>query len=431
MERILPDQLTADDPRYRELFDAAKDAVSTSGRVEGDLTPRMNAFRDKSPVMKGSLRAILELPEIHMAFDRPREHYTLFSFALCERAFRENLLFSSAVYEESPGVRAFGRSILQMTGQEHKNYRGMVQPLFVRPRAVALWKPSWIDDAVDALLDRLIGWQKADLNLELCARLPVHVVTRGIGMDNEDALHFRDHLQRSTIGARTLKPQEVAHSRDEVFRMLKNLVDARRLEPRDDVISSLASKEFALADGGSRKLTDDEIFGYCRLIMLAGGGTTWRQLGITLHALLTDYRLWEACRADRGVIEKAVDESLRWMPTDPTFPRLMMQDIELAGVKIPAGARVDVCVGSANRDPQRWENPDIYDPFRPAQYHLGFGLGPHQCLGMNVAKQEMITAINGLLDRFPNMRLDPEAPPAKLHGGLEQRGMSTVNVLLQ
>jgi cytochrome P450 len=223
----------------------------------------------------------------------------------------------------------------------------------------------------------------------------------------------------------------VAHSRDEVFRMLKNLVDARRLEPRDDVISSLASKEFALADGGSRKLTDDEIFGYCRLIMLAGGGTTWRQLGITLHALLTDYRLWEACRADRGVIEKAVDESLRWMPTDPTFPRLMMQDIELAGVKIPAGARVDVCVGSANRDPQRWENPDIYDPFRPAQYHLGFGLGPHQCLGMNVAKQEMITAINGLLDRFPNMRLDPEAPPAKLHGGLEQRGMSTVNVVLQ
>src|SRR5580692_4932775 len=149
-------QLTANDPRYRELFDAAKDAVASSGRVEGDLTPRMGALRDLSPVMKGSLRRILELPEVHMAFDRPREHYTLFSFELCERAFRENLLFSSAVYKESPGVQNFGRTILEMTGEEHRNYRGMVQPLFVRPKAVALWKPAWIDDAVEALLDRLV-----------------------------------------------------------------------------------------------------------------------------------------------------------------------------------------------------------------------------------------------------------------------------------
>ena len=431
MERAIPDQLTADDPRYRELFDAAKDAVTTSGRVEGDLTPRMNALREQCPVWKGSLREILALPEVHMAFDRPREHYTLLSFELCDRAFRENLLFSSAVYKESPGVQNFGRTILEMTGEEHRNYRGMVQPLFVRPRAVALWKPNWIDDAVEALLDRLAGWETADLNLELCARLPVHVVTRGIGMDHEDALHFRDHLQRSTIGARQLPAEQVKHSRDEVFRMLKELVDARRIEPRDDVISSLASKEFALAEGGSRKLTDAEIFGYCRLIMLAGGGTTWRQLGITLHALLSDYRLWEACRADRRMIEKSVDESLRWMPTDPTFPRLMMQDVELAGVKIAAGARVDVCCGAANRDPKRWDHPDVYDPMRPAKYHLGFGLGPHQCLGMNVAKQEMIVAINGLLDRFPSMHLDPDAPPAKLHGGLEQRGMSSVCVRFQ
>jgi cytochrome P450 len=429
MERTT-DQLTANDPRYRELFDAAKDAVSTSGRVEGDLTPRMSALRDQAPVMKGSLRRILDLPEVHMAFDRPREHYTLFSFALCERAFRENLLFSSAVYKESPGVQNFGRTILEMTGEEHRNYRGMVQPLFVRPKALALWKPAWIDDAVDALLDRLVGWKTADLNLELCARLPVHVVTRGIGMDNEDALTFREHLQRSTIGARSLPPEEAAYSRGEVFRMLKNLVDARRAEPRDDVMSSLAANEFALADGGSRKLTDAEIFGYCRLIMLAGGGTTWRQLGITLHALLKDYRLWAACRDDRGLVEKAVDESMRWMPTDPTFPRLMTQDVELAGVRIPAGARIDICLGAANRDPSRWENPDAYDPMRPAKYHLGFGLGPHQCLGMNVAKQEMITALNGLMDRFPNLRLDPDAPPAQLHGGLEQRGMSAVPVLL-
>jgi cytochrome P450 len=423
-----PGSLTANDPRYREMFDVAKEAMQTAGRVEGDLTPRMNALRNRSPVMKGSLRRILELPEVHMAFDRPREHYTLFSFKLCERAFRENLLFSSEVYKESPGVQNFGRTILEMTGEEHRRYRGMVQPIFVRPKAVTLWKQTWIDDAVNALLDRLNDWECADLNLELCARLPVHVVTRGIGMSSEDALTFREHLQRSTIGARTLPEAEVTHARAEVWRMLKELIDARRAEPRDDVMSSLAANEFKLADGTSRKLTDAEVFGYCRLIMLAGGGTTWRQLGITLHALLSDYSLWEACRDDRSLVEKAVDESLRWMPTDPTFPRLMMLDTELEGMVIPKGARVDVCLGAANRDPSRWDDPDRYDPLRSAKYHLGFGLGPHQCLGMNVAKQEMITALEGLMDRFPNMTLDAAAPPAHLQGGLEQRGMSAVRV---
>ena len=103
----------------------------------------------------------------------------------------------------------------------------------------------------------------------------------------------------------------------------------------------------------------------------------------------------------------------------------------MAGIQIPAGARVDVCLGAANRDPARWQRPDEYDIYRPAQYHLGFGLGPHQCLGQYVAKQEMLSAIDGLLDRFPNMRLDPSAPLPQLVGGLEQRGFTAVPVLFR
>src|SRR3546814_6376924 len=80
-----------------------------------------------------------------------------------------------------------------------------------------------------------------------------------------------------------------------------------------------------------RKLGDDEIFGYCRLIMLAGGGTTWRQLGITIYALLSNYEYWQACRDDRSLIDSAIHESLRWCPTDPIFPRLVTRDTEVAG----------------------------------------------------------------------------------------------------
>jgi cytochrome P450 len=427
----MADALTADDPRYREMFDVTKEAESHAGQVFGDLTPAMNALRDQAPVMKGSLRELLKLPEMHQSFDRPRPHYAFLNFKLCDRGFRENLLFSSEVYKESPGVQSLGRTILEMTGDEHKRYRAVVQPMFIRPKTQTWWKQNWIDEAVDTLLDRIQGRTHAVLNQELCARLPMHVVTRGIGMSGEAALTFRDHLLRGSVGFRNITMEERKHSIGEVARMLRELIGERRTQPADDVISGLINNDFKLADGSSRKLTDEEVFGYCRLIMLAGGGTTWRQLGITIHALLTNYHFWEACREKRELIDKAVDESARWMPTDPTFPRLIMQDVEIEGVQIAAGSRVDLCVGAANRDPHRWENADAYDIFRPTQSHVGFGMGPHQCLGMNVAKQEMIKALNGLMDRFPNMRLDPDLPPPQLLGGLEQRGMSAVPVRLQ
>jgi cytochrome P450 len=420
--------LTSDDPRYAELFDVAKETLAHGGEIFGDLTPAMNALRERAPVIKGSLRELLGIKALHATFDTERQHYTLLSFALCDRALRENDLFSSAVYKESRGVQQLGKTILYMTGEEHRSYRAVVQPMFVRPKAINWWKPKWIEEAVDALLDRISDRPGADLNLELCARLPVYIVTRGIGMAGEHALQFRDHLLRSSVNSRGLSDAERVEAAAEVARMLKELITERRREPQDDVISGLVTNELREADGSTRPLTDDEVFGYIRLIMLAGGGTTWRQLGITLHALLSNYHFWEACRDDRSLIEPAINEGARWLPTDPVFPRLITRDVELEGVLVPAGSRVDMCLGAANRDPSRWEDPDTYDIFRPAQSHLGFGMGPHRCLGMEVAKQEMVAAINGLMDRFPKMTFDPDAPAPELLGGLEQRGMSSVPV---
>jgi cytochrome P450 len=393
----------------------------------------MNALREKHPVMKGSLRELLELPlEPHAMYENERPHYTLLNYTLCNRALRENLLFSSEVYEESPGVRQLGKVILKMVGDEHMRYRKMVQPMFIRPRAIKWWRKNWIDNSVASLLDRLETLDAVDLNLDLCARLPVSIVTQGMGLYGEDTLTFRVHLQKSMM-ARTLPMEEVMQASAEVQRMLKEVIAARRELPQDDVVSELVQCELELQDGGRRPLEDDEIFAYCRLIILAGGGTTWRQLGITLYQLLSNYHFWEACRDDRGLIEPAIEEGARWMPTDPTFPRLVKKDVELEGVKIPAGSRVDMCLGAANRDPAIWDNPDVYDIFRPRgkQSHLGFGMGPHRCLGLEVSKQEMLAAIEGLMDRFPNMRLDPDAPEPELLGGLEQRGMSTIPVILR
>ncbi|MBW2942720.1 cytochrome P450 [Zhongshania aquimaris] len=427
----MSDKLVSDDSLYEELFDVEKETAATGGHIVGDLSDQLSGLRDTAAVMKGSLREILNFPEIHQAFNCKREHYTVFSYELCNRALRENLLFSSEVYKESPGVQRMGHVILKMVGKEHLAYRSMVQPMFIRPRAIDWWKKNWIEGSVKALLDRMEGRSAtADLNQDLCARLPVHIVTQGMGLSGDSALAFRENLMKSTVQSRSLPIEEVMKSAAEVERMLREVISARREQPADDVITGLVQGVLNLPDEEARGLTDDEIFAYARLIMLAGGGTTWRQLGITLYQLLRKPELWEACRNDRSLIERAIDEGARWMPTDPIFPRLVTKDVELAGVKIPAGSRIDMCLGSANRDPSIWDRPDEYDIYRERKSHLGFGMGPHRCLGMEVAKQEMLVAINGLMDRFPNIQLDMSAPPAELVGGLEQRGMSSVPVTL-
>ena len=173
------------------------------------------------------------------------------------------------------------------------------------------------------------------------------------------------------------------------------------------------------------------LLGMSAVSMIAGGGTSWRQMGITLLALLTHPEQLEQVKADRSLLDDAVDESLRWNPTAPFFYRNATCDTELYGHKIAQGDIVEVGIGPANRDPSRWDNPDAFDINRPKLSNMAFGLGVHRCLGMNVAKVEMMHAIGALLDSFPNIRLDPGEPLPEIGGGFEQRGPTAVPVLLR
>jgi cytochrome P450 len=213
---------------------------------------------------------------------------------------------------------------------------------------------------------------------------------------------------------------------------LRNLIAENTANPGDNLVAGLIEAEIIdEEDGIRRKLTEDEIFGYCKLAIFAGGGTTWRQLGITIDALMNHYHFWEACREDRSLIEAAVEESLRWRCTDPMMPRLCTQDTEVEGVMVPEGVRVIMCFGAANHDPAVYDRPGEYDIFRgKVAANMGFGFGPHRCLGIEVARQEMIVAINGLLDRFPKMKLDQDKPKPE-YRGIDHRGMTAVTVRLK
>jgi len=422
--------LMSDNPRYKEMFDVNTQSANSGADMDKDYTEDMNRLRDAGAVQKGSLRELLGVPESPFSPIK-RDSYTFFSYRACEIGFRENLIFSSEGYKESPGVSTVGTTILSMVGKPHKRLRSAAQPLFKRPKVLNWWNKRWIEETVDALLDRLLDEDAVDLNFELCARLPMATVTRAIGLEGEDVIEFRYQLDRATFGAARLKPEEAAESRAIVDKTLRDLIADNTANPGDNLIAGLIKAEIVDEDTGDRRpLTEDEIFGYAKLAIFAGGGTTWRQLAITIDALMNHYHFWEACLKERKLLDQAVEESLRWRATDPVFPRLCTQTTEVEGVVVPEGVRVHMCLGAANHDPAVFKNPGEYDIFRDKSHQMGFGFGPHRCLGMDVARQEMIVAINGLMNRFPKMRIDPDKPKP-VYRGLDHRGMSAVTVRLK
>jgi cytochrome P450 len=186
------------------------------------------------------------------------------------------------------------------------------------------------------------------------------------------------------------------------------IIDERRAQPSDDVISVLAQAELE----GTR-LTDEEICSFLRLLLPAGAETTYRSSSNLLHGLLSNPEQLDALRNDRSLLPQAIEEGLRWEPPLLGILRTAVRNVEIEGVTIPAGSTVAVNIGAANHDEKYWDHPEDFDIFRPPRQHVAFAWGPHMCLGLHLARMETRVALTRLLDRLPGMRFDPavEAPP--------------------
>jgi cytochrome P450 len=246
-----------------------------------------------------------------------------------------------------------------------------------------------------------------DLYAELCAKVPVFTIASAFGVAAEDVPRFHELAVTQTgvtgtIEDRMRAAQEIADS-------LEDVIERRRVEPSDDLIGLLCKVEIEDPDDGSRhRLDDDEILGFARLMLTAGSGTTYRALGCLLFALLETDQI-ERVRADRTLLGAAIEESLRWEQPLTSAGRLVTRDTELAGVQLPKGSIMNACLASANHDPKRWDDPHRFDLDRKPQPHASFGSGPHLCIGMHLARMEMRTVMDGVLDRLPGLRLDPDA----------------------
>ena len=422
------DVLKQEDDRIYELFDVEKETLESGSILIEDPFPKLAELLQKGPVLKGSTAELMGLA----APDRSFVHhlpgfptYTALSFAAVSKAFIDNETFSSHGYHTTGAGFMMGEAILVQIGAKHRELRGGIQPLFTPQAAEGWWSAKIIDETVETLISSIEQKKSADIFVELCARMPVHVVSAGFGFAPEDIIPFRMAL--TGHGATTM--EERMKNFATVDRMLMDVITARRSKPENDIISKLIETELDLDDGSKRPFTDKEIVENCKLIVLAGGGTTWRQLGITLYALLHHPEQLAALKADRNLMGRVILEAARWHPTDLMFPRQASKDVTLEGVDIPKDALVHLCLGAANRDPSRWENPDKFDISRPLQRSVAFAAGPHSCLGQHVSRQEMVVAINAILDRLPNVRLDTSKPPPRMVGGLFSRGPSALPVV--
>ena len=129
-------------------------------------------------------------------------------------------------------------------------------------------------------------------------------------------------------------------------------------------------------------------------------------------------------RNDRSLIPRAIEEGLRWEAPLMSFGRIAMRDTELGGVPIAEGTVVNLCVRAANRDPNRWDDPDEFDIFRPQLAHMAFGQGHHICLGIHFARMELRVALEEILDQLPNLRLAPDADDVHVDGLHDRTALS-------
>jgi cytochrome P450 len=355
-----------------------------------------------------------------------RTYYSVFGFAAVSEVFIRKDDFWSDSYNDMGTSEEFGDTILNMDGVRHRRHRDLIQQFFQPGVAEDWWRGKVIDPLVADLIDSIAGQESVDLNARFFARLPLHTMTSGFGLTFTQGLEFRGHMLNALhAGTHNGRMQAKAAA----GAMLGGVIRARQKDPQDDLISHLAHADLK-EDEGTRKLTAEEITSFCRLIVFAGGETTWRQMGNALYALLSHPDQLAELIADRSLMQDAILESVRWLP-DPLFPRKVKRDTVLHGVELPEGAHLHLCLGAANRDPKRWENPEGFDIRRPFQRSVAFAAGAHSCLGQHVARQEIAAALNALFDRFPKIRWNPAKPPAYLTGSLAQRGPGPLHVLLQ
>ena len=294
-------------------------------------------------------------------------------------------------------------------GDEHMRVRGLVNIAFSRA-ALDARRPR-IEAVAGELLETAAAKGDFDLVTDFGFQLPIIVASEMIGIPTTE----RDRFRRSFEEAALLSLP--GHSEDQHSVALKalawqvdfirSLVEDRRTDPRDDLISSLVEAE---EDGD--QLTSDESISAIVTIFTAAGTTTERFVSSGLYLLLKHPEQFARLRNDRSLMTTALEEILRYHHPDQSTstPRWVTEDIELRGKTLRRGDRVRFGLGAANRDPNQFPNPEHFDITRTPNRHLSFGRGAHFCSGASLARLEAEVSLSLIMDRLPSLELVDDKP---------------------
>ena len=395
--------------RLADFDDPSFDPFIADEAMFGECTdpyPRLAELRQKGPVHAIAYREFMGEPPDLTSADVP--HFTVVGYDEVAKVLGDPETFSNRAYLRNLGI-SFGRSVSTMDAPEHPKFRRIFQRAFL-PNVVSKWGESVVDPVIDSLLSPLTERGTADLVQEFTIHYPFQIVYRQLGLPPEEARIFH----RLAV-AQILVSVDVAHGTEASRKLgeyFADLVRERLRSPGGDLVSVLAAAE---VDG--ERLPDDVVISFLRQLVNAGGDTTYRATSVLLTGLLRDPDQLQAVRENRSLIPQAIEEALRWDGPVLIQTRMAARDVDLGGVKIPAGAFLDVAAGAANRDAERFPDPDRFDIFRKSgQRHFAFSYGPHVCIGQHLARVEMTRALNAVLDRMPNVELDRQKPSPQIRG---------------
>ncbi|MBF6330902.1 cytochrome P450 [Nocardia transvalensis] len=282
--------------------------------------------------------------------------------------------------------------MLGMDAPEHTRYRKLLAGKFTvrRMRLLTERIEEITAEQLDAM-DRHGG--PVDLVEAFAKPIPAFVICELLGVPSSDRDRFNEEVNRVNDIDVSAEEKFAAMAAGQEY--VRNLVVAKRSRPTDDLLSDLTDSD----------LTEDELAGVGILLLGAGLDTTANMLALGTFALLRHPDQLAALRADPDLTDQAIEELLRYLSIVHTTSRTALEDVEVAGQLIRAGETVAISVQAANRDRQRFDDPDTFDIRRSAVGHLSFGHGVHQCLGQQLARVEMRIALPALLNRFPTLRL--------------------------
>ena len=397
-------------PRIKDFDDPNYDPFIADEAMYGndeDPYSKLHELHRKGPVHEGDCRVFLgQSPDI--TFPPDKKHFMVLGYDEVSQVLNDPTTFSNAAYKFNLG-QSFGRSISTMDAPEHAQYRRIFQKAFL-PNIVANWGDTLVAPAIDELLGQFASRGKADLIQEFTLYYPFNIIYRQLHLPPEDIKTFHKlAIAQTVVSYDEVHGQEANHKLGEYF---KPMIEERRKNPGDDLVSMLA-----LAEVDGEQLPEDILVSFFRQLVNAGGDTTFRTTSVLFTGLLRNPDQLEAVRQDRSLVPQAIEEALRWEGPVNMQTRMATREVVLGGLTIPAGSLIDTCTGIANRDERVFSNPDKFDIFRPkGTRHFAFAAGPHICIGQHLARLEMSRALNAILDRLHNLRLDPDMPPPAIRG---------------